>query len=107
MPVFEELLVPEGSGRLLIMQIHPGLPPYTDTAGRGSIRIGKDCQPLTGTLRRKIAVETGETDFTAEVVAPADADPLRVPLITSNGTPMELFHAMNYYGGITCYRAQT
>lgn len=69
MPVFEELRVPEGSGRLLVMQIHPGLPPYTDTSGKGTIRIGKDCQPLTGTLRRKIAVETGETDFTAETVS--------------------------------------
>ncbi len=65
MPVFEELAVPEGSGRLLVMQIHPGLPPYTDTAGRGKIRIGTDCQPLTGTLRRRVMVETGETDFTA------------------------------------------
>ncbi len=72
MPVFETLHVPEGTGRLLLMQIYPGLPPYTDTAGKGSIRIGKDCQPLTGTLRRKIAVETGETDFTAELVATAD-----------------------------------
>ncbi|MDF7800012.1 ATP-binding protein [Pontiellaceae bacterium B1224] len=73
MPVFEELRIPEGTGRLLVMQIHPGLPPYTDTSGRGTIRIGKDCQPLTGTLRRKIAVETGETDFTAERVAPVDS----------------------------------
>jgi len=68
MPVFEELRVPEGTGRLPIMQIHPGMPPYTDTSGLGSIRIGKDCQPLTGTLRRKIAVETGETDFSAEAI---------------------------------------
>lgn len=65
-PVFEDLSVPEGTGRLIIMQIYPGMPPYTDTAGRGTLRIGKDCQPLTGTLRRKIAVETGETDYTAE-----------------------------------------
>ena len=68
MPVFEELNVPEGTGRLLIMQIHPGMPPYTDTSGRGTIRIGRDCQPLTGTLRRKIGVETGETDFSSEIV---------------------------------------
>jgi ATP-dependent DNA helicase RecG len=54
------------------MQIYPGMPPYTDTAGRGTIRIGKECQPLTGTLRRKIAVETGETDYTAEALAPFD-----------------------------------
>jgi len=64
-PVFEELSVPEGTGRLLVMQIHPGLPPYTDTAGGGKVRIGRDCMPLTGTLRRRIMVETGETDLTA------------------------------------------
>lgn len=64
-PVFEELIVPEGTGRLLVMQVYPGLPPYTDTSGQGTIRIGKACQPLTGTLRRKIMIETGETDFTA------------------------------------------
>lgn len=67
-PVFEELHVPEGTGRLIVMQVFPGLPPYTDTAGRGTIRVGKDCKPLTGTLRRKIAVETGENDFTAMTV---------------------------------------
>lgn len=73
MPVFDALRVREGTGRLLVMQVHPGLPPYTDTSGRGTLRIGKDCQPLTGTLRRKIAVETGETDYTAEPVAEADS----------------------------------
>lgn len=67
-PVFEDLKVPEGSGRVLIMQIYPGLPPYTDTSGRGTVRVGKDCQPLTGTMRRKIAVETGECDYTAEQI---------------------------------------
>ncbi|MBC2770961.1 ATP-binding protein [Pusillimonas minor] len=72
MPVFEELLVSEGTGRLLLMQIHPGMPPYTDSAGKGTIRIGKDCQPLTGTLRRKIGVETGETDYTGQFVAEAN-----------------------------------
>ena len=68
-PVFQELPVPEGTGRLIVMQIYPGMPPYTDTSGQGTIRIGKDCQPLTGTLRRRIMVETGETDFTAIEVA--------------------------------------
>lgn len=68
-PVFQELSVPEGTGRLIVMQIYPGLPPYTDTQGRGKIRIGTDCQPLTGTLRRRVMVETGETDFTAALVS--------------------------------------
>lgn len=72
-PVFEELRVPEGTGRLIVMQVYPGMPPYTDNAGRGTIRIGKECQPLTGTLRRKIGVETGETDFTGEAVVRADS----------------------------------
>jgi ATP-dependent DNA helicase RecG len=68
-PVFEELSVPEGTGRLLVMQVHPGLPPYTYTSGRGKIRVRKECQPLTGTLRRRIMVETGETDYTAVEMA--------------------------------------
>lgn len=69
---FEDLLVSEGTGRLLLMQIHPGFPPYTDTAGRGTLRVGKDCQPLTGTLRRQISVAIGNADYTAEPVAKVD-----------------------------------
>ena len=71
-PVFEELRVPEGTGRLLVMQVLPGLPPYTDTSGGGKIRVGTDCLPLTGTMRRRILVETGETDYTAQEIG-ADA----------------------------------
>jgi ATP-dependent DNA helicase RecG len=67
-PQFEELHVPEGTGRLLVMHVFGGLPPYTDTAGRGWARVGKDCKPLTGTMRRKLAVETGDADFTARLV---------------------------------------
>lgn len=73
MPVFKELLVPEGTGRLLVMQIYPGTPPYTDTAGLGKIRVGKDCQPLTGTLRRRVQIESGDGDITAGFV-PGKAD---------------------------------
>lgn len=68
-PVFEDLIVPEGTGRIIVMQVHQGLPPYTDTSGTGKIRIGKDCQPLTGTMRRRILIETGDTDYTAEQVS--------------------------------------
>ncbi len=67
-PVFEDLNVPEGTGRLLIMHIHPGMPPYTDTSGEAKIRMGRDCLPLTGSIRRKIMVETGEGDPTSEVI---------------------------------------
>ena len=40
-PVFQEFSVKEETGRLIIMQIYPGLPPYTDTQGRG--KIGCSC----------------------------------------------------------------
>jgi ATP-dependent DNA helicase RecG len=65
-PVFEELHVPEGTGRLILMQVYPGMPPYTDTKGQGRIRVGKTCQPLTGTLRRNLSAEN--MDYTAETV---------------------------------------
>ncbi len=83
MPVYEEMRIPEGTGRLLIMQIYPGLPPYTDTSGTGSIRIGKDCQPLTGTLRRRIGIERGESDFTAEII-PATLSEIISPTAIEN-----------------------
>jgi ATP-dependent DNA helicase RecG len=71
-PFFEEMAVPEGTGRLILMHVHPGLPPHTDSAGRGWVRVGTDCQPLTGSLRRKITIETGESDYSAEAVASID-----------------------------------
>lgn len=60
----------EGTGRLRVMQVHGGLPPYTTTtAGAGAVRRGKDCGPLTGDLRDRLMVERGESDVTAIVVA--------------------------------------
>lgn len=73
-PEIETLAVPEGTGRVLVMQVHGGLPPYTDTAGHGTIRVGTDCQPLTGTVRRRIAVETGEGDLTNQLVEGRPSD---------------------------------
>ncbi len=67
-PSFVEMTVPEGTGRILVMEINDGLPPHTDSSGRGTIRVGSDCQPLTGTVRRTIAVERGESDFTAGTI---------------------------------------
>ncbi|MFN9279765.1 MAG: ATP-binding protein [Betaproteobacteria bacterium] len=64
-PEVQELPVPEGTGRLLVMQVHGGLPPYTTTAGAGTVRRGKDCVPLTGDLRDRLMVERGESDVTA------------------------------------------
>ena len=47
-PVFEEVAVREGTRRLILMHVHPGMPPYTDTAGRGTVRIGKGLQTAYG-----------------------------------------------------------
>lgn len=68
-PEVLELNVPEGTGRLLIMQVHGGLSPYTTTAGAGTVRRGKACVPLTGDLRDRLMVERGESDITAVPVS--------------------------------------
>jgi ATP-dependent DNA helicase RecG len=58
-PVFEDIQIQEGTGRLLVMHIYPGIPPYTLTDGSATIRQGKDCNPFTGTLRRQMIETTG------------------------------------------------
>ncbi|MCB1944065.1 MAG: putative DNA binding domain-containing protein, partial [Candidatus Accumulibacter sp.] len=68
-PDIHELHVPEGTERLLVMQVHGGLSPYTNTAGAGTVRKGNACLPLTGDLREKMMVERGDADFTAAVIA--------------------------------------
>lgn len=65
---FEDIHVPEGTQRLLIMNIFAGMPPYTTTDGSATIRQGKDCLPFTGTLRRQMIEASSEQDITAELV---------------------------------------
>lgn len=78
-PEILELSVPEGTGRLFLMQVHGGgLPPYTTSAGAGTVRRGKDCVPLTGDLRDRLMVERGESDVTA-VIVPAPVESLLSP----------------------------
>src|SRR5699024_4628370 len=49
-PFMELIDVPEGTGKILLMNIFPGLPPYTTTDGKATIRQGDKCIPFTGTL---------------------------------------------------------
>lgn len=77
-PEIIELAVPEGTGRLWLMQVHGGLPPYTTTAGAGTVRRGKDCMPLTGDLRDRLMTERGASDVTA-VVVPGPIEALLSP----------------------------
>ncbi|SFE75278.1 ATP-dependent DNA helicase RecG [Alteribacillus iranensis] len=67
-PQFEDIFVEEGTTRLLLMNVFPSSPPYTTTDGSATIRQGKECIPLTGTLRRQMMSTSSEMDFTAEVV---------------------------------------
>ncbi|WP_407271896.1 RNA-binding domain-containing protein [Radiobacillus sp. PE A8.2] len=67
-PVFEDITVLEGSTRLLLMNVFPGMPPYTTTDGSATIRQGKDCIPYTGSLRRKMMDTSSQLDFTAEII---------------------------------------
>ncbi|ARK28663.1 RNA-binding domain-containing protein [Halalkalibacter krulwichiae] len=67
-PVFEDITVPEGSTRLLLMNVFPGMPPYTTTDGSATIRQGKDCIPYTGSLRRKMMDTSTQMDFTDEII---------------------------------------
>jgi ATP-dependent DNA helicase RecG len=67
-PDFQELSVPEGTRRLLIMRITGGAGLYTDSGGTAKIRIGADCQPMTGSMREKLLAGRTDTDPTAAVV---------------------------------------
>ena len=67
-PIFEDMVVPEGSKRLLLMNVYPGMPPYTTTDGSATIRQGKDCIPYTGSLRRQMMDTLTQMDFTAEII---------------------------------------
>ena len=51
------------------MHVHPGMPPYTDTRqDEARFASGKDCQPLTGALRRRLLEESREGDLTATTI---------------------------------------
>jgi len=84
-PTVDELRVPEGTGRLLILQTYGDLRPYTDTQGNAKIRVGRHCVPLTGSKRAEILVASGDSDVTAgeikgsaaELLSPAGIESLR------------------------------
>lgn len=65
---FEEIAVLEGTGRILVMHIYPGMPPYTLTNGSATIRRGKECLPFTGSLRQEMVQNIGYADITIEKI---------------------------------------
>ena len=61
----EELKEPEG--RILAIHVPRGLGVHTTTEGVAKIRVGKDCQPLTGSMLAGLLVERREVDLTAQI----------------------------------------
>ncbi|GAA0434984.1 hypothetical protein GCM10008983_09460 [Lentibacillus halophilus] len=68
LPSFKEIAVPEGTGTLLVISVTGEMAPYTATDGSGTVRKGKECLPLTGSLRKEMASSSLNTDMTAELV---------------------------------------
>lgn len=59
----------DGARHVLLMHVLPATPPYTTTSGRGWVRIGKDCKPLTGSLLQQVRESAGLADPTRRPVA--------------------------------------
>lgn len=70
----EELTEPEGT--LLLVHVPRGLPPHTTSDGVAKVRVGKDCQPLTGRLMAQMLAGGGQVDPTQEIVAGIGEDDL-------------------------------
>lgn len=67
-PTLQLLNVEEGTGVLLVVTVTGEMKPYTKTDGSATVRKGKDCIPLTGSLRKEMAGGALSIDITAEVV---------------------------------------
>ncbi len=67
-PHIEAVDVPYGTGKILVINVLPGNPPYTESNGCAKIRVGKSSVPFTGSMRANILTELSESDFTAELI---------------------------------------
>jgi ATP-dependent DNA helicase RecG len=78
----QELDVPEGTGKLLIVRVPKGTtPPYGTSQGLFKKRIGKNCMPLDSTSFLQKKINTGAVDWSGEAatnVSLSDLDPLEV-----------------------------
>lgn len=78
----EELVVPEGTGRLLIVRIPKGnSPPYGTVQGIFKRRIGKNCMPIDPDEFVSMRVSSGALDWSGQIapgVSIEDLDPLEI-----------------------------
>lgn len=91
----EELVEPEG--RLLVLHVPQGLGVHTTSEGVAKVRVGKDCQPLTGSMLAQRLSAGTEFDRTAqplEGATVADLDPKLIEelqrLLATEGRKPEL-----------------
>jgi ATP-dependent DNA helicase RecG len=78
----EELAVPEGTGKLLVVRVPKGeTPPYGTADGLYKKRVGKNCMPLDPAAVARVRIATGAVDWSGEPAADAtiaDLDPVEV-----------------------------
>jgi ATP-dependent DNA helicase RecG len=78
----EELHVPEGTGRLLVVRVPKGEhPPYGTAQGLYKQRVGKNCMPMDGQSFVRTQVAAGALDWsgeTARQVSIADLDMVEI-----------------------------
>jgi ATP-dependent DNA helicase RecG len=77
-----ELMVPEGTGKLLVMRVPEGSQkPYGTAAGLFKQRVGKNCMPLDRVVFQRAQVASAALDWSGEPVQGAtlsDLDPLQI-----------------------------
>jgi ATP-dependent DNA helicase RecG len=78
----EELPVPEGTGRLLLVRVAEGRSkPYGTSAGLYKQRVGKNCMPLDPVAFQRAQVRSAAVDWSgaaAAYVTLQDLDPLQI-----------------------------
>jgi ATP-dependent DNA helicase RecG len=78
----EELRVPEGTGRLLVVRVPRGEhPPYGTAQGVFKQRVGKNCMPMDGQSFVRSQIAAGRIDWSgqpARELTLADLDPVEI-----------------------------
>lgn len=78
----EELPVPEGTGKLLVVRVERGPnPPYGTVQGLFKQRVGKNCMPMDAQAFARARVSTGALDWSgqsAEGTVLDDLDPVEI-----------------------------
>jgi ATP-dependent DNA helicase RecG len=81
----EELPIPEGSGKLLIVRIPKGQsPPYGTAQGLFKRRIGKNCMPLDAAGFLSARVSTGAVDWSGHSANEVSAKSLHIGIGTDS-----------------------